>query len=130
MTGHTYFSRFFPTPDGVLVSHHSIARDGPVYFALLKATHVDAQGTLRLVWWNGNEPLKHEPVEVETPAPTGEAAPAIAMLEPSFDVDRGVVMEGIVALPAAETFALGVLPRRRAPRMLQPPRPSRRAESA
>jgi hypothetical protein len=102
LTGHTYFSRFFPTPDGVLVSHHSIARDGPVYFAPLKATHVDAQGTLRLVWWNGNEPLKHEPVEVETPAPTGEAAPAIAMLEPSFDVDRGVVMEGIVALPAPE----------------------------
>jgi hypothetical protein len=102
LTGHTYFSRFFPTPDGVLVSHHSIARDGPVYFAPLKATHIDAQGTLRLVWWKGNEPLKHERVEVETPAPIGEAAPAIALLEPSFDMDRGVVMERTLALPAPE----------------------------
>ena len=30
LTGHTYFSRFFRVPDGVLVNHHSIARNGQV----------------------------------------------------------------------------------------------------
>ena len=57
--GHTYFSRFFPTPDGILVNHHSIA--GGVYFAPLKQAVVDDQGALRLKWWKGNERLKHRP---------------------------------------------------------------------
>jgi hypothetical protein len=100
LSGHTYFTRFFPMPTGVLVNHHSTARDGMVYFAPLKATHVDEQGTLRLVWWKGNEPLKHERVEVETPAPAGESAEPVAMLEPSFNVECGVVVEGTVTLPA------------------------------
>ena len=55
LAGHTYFARFFPTPEGVLVNHHSIARDGQVYFGTLKATQLDAEGTLRLAWWRGNE---------------------------------------------------------------------------
>ena len=65
LSGHTYFSRFFPSPDGLLVNHHSIARDGGVFFAPLKATQVDEQGTLRLTWWRGNEKLKHAQAEVK-----------------------------------------------------------------
>ena len=52
LSGHTYFSRFFPAPDGILVNHHSIA--GKVYFAPLKSTVIDEEGTLRLGWWKGN----------------------------------------------------------------------------
>lgn len=69
LSGHTYFSRFFPTPDGVLVNHHSIAPDGQVYFGTLKEAVVDNEGTLRLGWWKGNEKMKHEPVEVKLPLP-------------------------------------------------------------
>ena len=29
LSGHTYFSRFFPSPDGLLVNHHAIARNDP-----------------------------------------------------------------------------------------------------
>ena len=53
LVGHTYFARFFRTPEGVLVNHHSIGRDGQVCFGTLKATQVDSAGTLRLGWWGG-----------------------------------------------------------------------------
>ena len=57
--GHTYFARFFQSPSGLLVCHHSIARDGQVSAGLLKGTHFDAAGNLRLTWWPGNE-AKHK----------------------------------------------------------------------
>ncbi|MFV2069326.1 MAG: LamG-like jellyroll fold domain-containing protein, partial [Pirellulales bacterium] len=97
LTGHTYFSRFFPTPDGVLVNHHAIARTGAgVYFGLLKSAVVDDEGTLRLGWWNGNETMKHEAVRVELP--TGRDA-RVAMMETTFDVTQGVILEGTLTLP-------------------------------
>ena len=96
LTGHTYFSRFFATPGGMLVNHHSIARDGQVSFAPLKAAAVDAAGTFRLGWWKGNETMKHASVEVQ-PAPEGDAP--IAMLGNTFDVEGGLILEGVLALP-------------------------------
>jgi len=99
LSGHTYFSRFFPTPDGVLVNHHSIARNGQVYFGTLKRAVVDKDGTLRLGWWEGNEKLKHEAVEVELPEAKGDAGPPIPMLGNTFDIESGVVLEGTLALP-------------------------------
>ncbi len=101
LSGHTYFARFFPTPDGVLVNHHSIARNGQVYFAPLKSTVLDADGTLRLGWWKGNELMKHQPVEVEMPRPQKPEGP-IAMLPNVFDVEAGVILEGKLTLPAAK----------------------------
>ena len=99
LSGHTYFSRFFPIPEGVLVNHHSIARDGQVYFGTLKATELDAEGTLRLAWWKGNEPIKHQPIDVIAPA-DGKAT--IAMLQNAFDVEQGVILEGTLVLPRPE----------------------------
>jgi len=99
LSGHTYFSRFFPTCDGVLVNHHSIARDGWVYFAPLKATLIDHDGTLRLGWWPGNEALKGNPVQVQLAAKEGSEAGTITMLGSTFDVDNGVIAEGKLALP-------------------------------
>ena len=102
LSGHTYFSRFFPTPDGVLVNHHSIARNGRVYFAPLKSTRVDQRGTLRLGWWKGNEKLKHEPVEVKLPPQSQKGGGPIAMLPTTFDAGQGVVLEGTVTLPSPQ----------------------------
>jgi len=96
--GPTYFARFFPTaPGGLLVNHHSIAGDGQVWLGLLKGTHVDENGALRLVWWPGNENLKHQGVDVG-PAAAGGATP---MLSTTFDVDKGTILEGDVLLPEA-----------------------------
>jgi hypothetical protein len=100
LTGHTYFSRFFPTPDGVLVNHHSIARDRQVYFGSLKATAIDDEGTLRLAWWKGNEKMKGQPVETKAP-PTGAAVAAPAMIENGFDTGAGIILEGTVKLPGS-----------------------------
>jgi len=99
---HTYFSRFLPTPDGVLVNHHSIARNGEVYLAPLKAAHVDRDGTLRLAWWRGNDRLKREAVAVRVPAgaPRDEKTPA--MLDGTLDAERGVILEGDLALPDSD----------------------------
>jgi len=102
LAGHTYFARFLPTPDGVLVNHHSIARDGQVYFGTLKTAVVDNEGTLRLGWWKGNEKLKQEAIEVKLPALPAEAVPTVVMLASKFDASGGLVMEGAFKLPASK----------------------------
>jgi len=98
LSGHTYFSRFFPMPDGVLVNHHSIARNGQVYFAPLKQSLITPDGMLRLGWWTGNEKMKHEAVDVNLSAAIDSDSP-IVMLEGSFDTDQGVILEGTLPLP-------------------------------
>ncbi len=99
LAGHTYFSRFYPSPDGVLVNHHSIARGGQVYFAPLKKAVLDEAGTLRLGWWKGNEKLKHEAVEVKPPPATDKPAGRAAILATTFDVEQGLILEGTLTLP-------------------------------
>ncbi len=99
LAGHTYFARFFPSPDGLLVNHHSIARNGVVYFAPLKATRVDEQGTLRLAWWQGNEKLKHEPVTAPSQPLHAQSAGRPVLWEGKLDTARGVVLEGTLTLP-------------------------------
>ena len=47
-----------------MINHHTIARDGQVYFPPLKRAVLDDEGTLRLVWWKGNEEMNHERVKV------------------------------------------------------------------
>jgi len=99
LAGHTYFSRFFRVGKDVLANHHSIARNGQVYFAPLKAAVLDDEGTLRLGWWKGNEKMKHEAVAVTLP-PAGELGKTVpAMLGNTLDVEKGVILEGELALP-------------------------------
>lgn len=97
LTGHTYFSRFLRTPDGVLVNHHSIA--DTVYFAPLKSAVVDAEGTLRLGWWQGNEKGKGASIAVKPPSREGRTGDAIAMIPNGFDIEKGIILEGSMALP-------------------------------
>ncbi len=96
LSGHTYFSRFFPTPDGILVNHHSIARDGEVYLAPLKRAVVDDEGTMRLGWWEGNEKMKRHTMKMKT---SPESNAPIVMLENVLDVEQGTILEGNLMLP-------------------------------
>jgi hypothetical protein len=101
LAGHTYFSRFFPIPGAVLVNHHSVARDGQVYFGLLKEARLDAEGTLRLGWWPGNEKLVERMIAVAVPpVPAGES-PKVAMLQAEFEVSAGLVLKGTIRLPGS-----------------------------
>ncbi len=95
--GHTYFARFFQSPSGLLVCHHSIARNRQVSMGLLKGTSFDAEGTLRLTWWPGNEALKHKPIKVVPPA-AGGGSP-VRMLGQKLDAAAGFVLEGRLSLP-------------------------------
>ena len=92
----SYFARFFPTEKGMLVNHHSIPREGggDVAMAPLKRAVVDAKGTLRLGWWEGNEALKGEEVD-----PWAE-----------FDMGEGIVVEGtLIEAPGLGGQASGTL---------------------
>lgn len=93
--GPTYFARFFPSPDGLLACHHSIARNREVYAAPLKRVSVDAEGTLRFGWWSGNEAMKHAPAEVSLPRTNA----ALSFLEGKLDAGKGFILEGAIARP-------------------------------
>jgi hypothetical protein len=98
--GHTYFARFFPSPSGLLVCHHSIARDRQVCCAPLKRATLDQDGALRLRWWSGNDRLKRQRLTVELPARQTPVTP-VDWLRQAFDAKAGVVLEGRLRLPAA-----------------------------
>lgn len=106
LSGHTYFTRFFEAADGMLVTHHCIARDGQVYAAPFTRAVVDDEGTLRLCWWPGNERMKRLPVPV---AVMKRDASPVAMFGTVFDAAGGVILEGTLALPAAESRSLNGL---------------------
>jgi len=108
--GDAHFARFFSSPDGPLVVHHVLAKENEkapkpwdiCYMAPMKRAVIDKEGILRLAYWEGNEVLKDEAVEVKTPVL--ESSPAI--LEPRFDVDRGFILEGTIQVPNEESALL------------------------
>jgi hypothetical protein len=69
------------------------------HFGTLKSTVLDEEGMLRLAWWKGNEKMKAEPLEVRPPAAGVSNSARIAMLQTRLDGDRGVILEGTLALP-------------------------------
>jgi hypothetical protein len=104
LRGNCYFARFFPSPDGLLVTHHSITpvrkeKKAVCYAAPLKRAVVDQEGTLRLKWWEGNDALKGDGAAPRIkPAQGGEEA-AVAYLDASVNVPRGTILEGVVTFP-------------------------------
>ena len=68
---HSYFSRYFDTPEGTLVNHH--AMDGRkietgrviTYAAPFKLFTLDQEGIQRWRWWSNNDLLKGETVPPE-----------------------------------------------------------------
>ncbi len=100
---HTYFARFLPTPDDILVNHHAVTRfqldtgRDICYWAPLKRAFVDDAGTLWFGYWQGNEALKRNPVSTQFVTQGGR----VQMADTSVDTQGGVVIEGLVNLPAA-----------------------------
>jgi len=96
----SYFARFFNSPEGMLVHHHSMTKADEVYFAPLKAVAVDEEGTLRLKWWVGNESLKDG--QARRIPPQLENGPHSQFLSETMHPDPGFILEGKVRpLPAA-----------------------------
>jgi len=98
LSGHTYFSRFYPTHLGLLANHHSIARNGQVYMGTLKTATLDAGGTLRLGWWRGNDRLKLDAQKVEMVAAGKGGGSPVLLLEPVLDTGAGAILEGTLHL--------------------------------
>jgi len=115
----TYFARFYPTPDGMLVNHHSISRSDVRWLAPLKRALVDDAGHLYLGYWEGNEALKggeivlglmsseraygNEADQRVTISDRGMQADldhggVLVLFANHFDLERGVVIEADVTL--------------------------------
>ena len=109
---HTYFSRFLPTPAGLLVNHHAMSgrmhygrQARPVtYAAPFKRASVDAAGTLRFHYWAGNEAVKGKEIEIAPRA----ATPFVTFLTEALDFGQGIVVEGVLQLPRRNEPAPGL----------------------
>ena len=99
--GHSYFSRYFPTSQGVLVNHQVMSgkrnEKGRVitYVAPLKQVEIDAEGIQRWKYWMGNEALKGEPVELDVKG----TLPRVVIMTDQLDITQGVISEGTLRLP-------------------------------
>ena len=106
LTGHTYFSRFFRHPEGMLACHFTQARDVQVSFAPIKDVRIDQEGTLRFGWWIGNEKMKHRPIAVKKSV---DSNAAVALLGNTFNTKQGIIIEGTLKLSKAkESLRCGV----------------------
>ena len=111
-----YFSRFVNTSEGVLVNYHaweipSGLSEGydlsKVYLGPLKRADWDAEGTLRLAWWEGCDKVKTRPlsVKLDEPAPSRK----VAYLKTALDHQRPHILEGVLTLPKTpDTISAGL----------------------
>lgn len=90
---HAYFTRFLDSPDGVLVTHHTLAEGQfsddqyVVYYAPLKKAQV-IDGALYLAWWKGNDKLKNR-----------EVNPTVLAERIQFEAGQGIILEGEMTFP-------------------------------
>jgi hypothetical protein len=101
LTGDCYFARFVPTPDGLLVTHHTISRvrrgtKQVVYAAPMKRALVDAAGTMRLGWWQGNNALKGTAQNISVPRQAGKDGTGQVFMADRINVLRGTILEANV----------------------------------
>ncbi|MHB0859064.1 MAG: glycoside hydrolase family protein [Anaerolineae bacterium] len=115
----TYFARFYPSPDGMLVTHHTISREDVRWMPSLKRAVIDDDGHLSLGYWKGNEAVKgrklplgtermvrvrptdHDPdihlsaasLTVDQPHGGG-----LALFPETFDLAKGLVFEGYLTV--------------------------------
>ncbi len=93
--GQTYFSRFFPQPDGEVLVNHQSNSDWGWHIAPLKRAVVDSKGTLRLEYWLGNDALKGE----RLPLKADDGTRAVTLVSQPLDWLKGLAFEGQLKLP-------------------------------
>jgi hypothetical protein len=127
----TYFSRFYPTPDGMLVNHHAISRSDMRWMAPLKRALVDEAGHLSLGYWEGNDAAKGREIPLNLVACSTVQPPrtdpgwrntadgleidqahggGLALLPGRFDLERGLFLEGDLQVwaPAGRSSGIGL----------------------
>lgn len=98
--GKLYFPRFLHNhPDGLMTNCHLVSGRG-VRFAPLKRVIIDDEGIMRAVWWEGNEALKHFPLEATVGNETTRGT--ITLLNDTFPAEDGVLFEGQIVPGAKE----------------------------
>ncbi len=102
---HTYFCRFLAVDDELLVNHHSMSRSDGIYFAPLKSALIDAEGTLRLAWWSGNDRAKQREIGVNVKS-DGNAA--VTLLDNYFNVSQNLILEGTLDFQNARSDSSGL----------------------
>jgi hypothetical protein len=111
----TYFARFYPTPQGMLVNHHSVTRSGRIWMAPLKKA-VITDGHLGLGYWEGNEAVKGRQIALDLETCVAEDPKTaegwrksrtrlemdhphgggLALLPTHLDLDKGIIVEGFM----------------------------------
>lgn len=104
----SHFPRFYNCNGNLLINHFSFDRKLKAYLAPLKRAVFD-QGSLHLGYWEGNDVMKGEAVEVELGDQSktagrnskrqqvsieAEGRIKLVALANEFDVDHGVILEG------------------------------------
>ena len=94
----TYYTRYFHSPDGLLINHHATNRDNITFLSPLKRAITDREGTLRLGYWEGNEKVKGKEIKVkatqDNTVPRKARDLQIDFLNQTFDLTQGIVIEG------------------------------------
>jgi hypothetical protein len=100
--GDCHFARFFDSPHGLLVVQHNLTRESlsgsgwtQTYASPMKRVVVDREGIMRVGYWEGNEAMKGEKVELKAWKTTN----GLALQQVQLDPDRGFVLEGSMQLP-------------------------------
>jgi hypothetical protein len=112
--GWTYFSRFFPGPDGLHVNHQSIedfTRSGKqrfVHVAPIKKAILDEAGTFFLGYWECTAGLKgkRNAVKLEPAATHGDYITRSFMSR--IDIQAGLVVEGEIPVPTRASEHVGM----------------------
>lgn len=104
LEGDCHFARFFDSPHGLLVVQHSLARENlsgsgwtHTYATPMKRAIIDAEGIMRVAWWEGNEAMKGEKMELKP----WTGANGLVLQTLQLDPDRGFILEGSIKLPPA-----------------------------
>jgi hypothetical protein len=100
----TWLASWVRAKDELLIANYSLlqhGQPGPCLLPLRKPV-VDSAGHLRLGWWEGNQALKGERLQLgQTSFALGESAEPngyeIRYLDTPFDLDQGVILEGRIA---------------------------------
>lgn len=94
----SYFSRFFPTIDALLVNHHVITRQDERFFAPLKKASIGHDGDMRLAYWQGNEKAKGQHLSQLTTISEGANFKGVKFLE-DLTIEEGNFIECAISEP-------------------------------